>query len=143
MEVPRALSLTSHLCLQTKVSARTELRAPLRLARLFASGGLAAGAGLGLIIITGRLVSSLRGAPQGAFQAVKPDTDGRCAALVILLHVFVCAHGCCVRRADFHTGSKQGLQDMARMKRHAQFQVCAPACPTCLLLLQAALTRRT
>lgn len=50
--------------LRTKVSARTELRAPLRLARLFASGGLAAGAGLGLIIITGRLLSSLRGAPQ-------------------------------------------------------------------------------
>ncbi len=44
------------------VSARTELRAPLRLARLWASGGLAAGAGLGLLIITGRLISSLRGA---------------------------------------------------------------------------------
>ncbi len=44
------------------VSARTELRAPLRLARLWASGGLAAGAGLGLLIITGRIISSLRGA---------------------------------------------------------------------------------
>ncbi len=51
------------------VSARTELRAPLRLVRLWASGGLALGAGIGLVIITGRLISSLRGAPHHAHGA--------------------------------------------------------------------------
>ena len=45
----------------TLVKARAEARAPFRLLRLFLAGGLGAGAGLGLLIISARLVSSLQG----------------------------------------------------------------------------------
>lgn len=44
------------------VGARAEARAPFRLARLFFFGGLGGGAGVGLVVIAGRLVSALRGA---------------------------------------------------------------------------------
>ena len=44
------------------VGARVEARAPFRLARLFLFGGLGGGAGVGLIIIAGRLISALKGA---------------------------------------------------------------------------------
>ncbi|KAI8464506.1 MAG: hypothetical protein J3K34DRAFT_114825 [Monoraphidium minutum] len=46
-----------------KIMLRTEAKAPFRFARTFIFGGLAGGAGLGLLIITGRLVQSLQGGP--------------------------------------------------------------------------------
>jgi len=46
---------------EAKMSLRTEARAPFRLARTIIFGSLAAGAGLGLIVILGRLVASLKG----------------------------------------------------------------------------------
>jgi hypothetical protein len=45
----------------TLVRARTEARAPFRLLRLFLAGGLGAGAGLGLLIISARLAAALQG----------------------------------------------------------------------------------
>lgn len=45
----------------TLVKARTEARAPFRLLRLFLSGGIGAGAALGLLIISARLVAALQG----------------------------------------------------------------------------------
>lgn len=46
---------------EAKISLRTEARAPFRFARTVLFGGLSAGAGLGLIVILGRLAASLRG----------------------------------------------------------------------------------
>lgn len=46
---------------EAKISLRTEARAPFRFARTVIFGSLAAGAGLGLIVILGRLAASLRG----------------------------------------------------------------------------------
>jgi tetratricopeptide (TPR) repeat protein len=46
---------------EAKISLRTEARAPFRFARTVVFGSLAAGAGLGLIVILGRLAASLRG----------------------------------------------------------------------------------
>jgi len=46
------------------------LQAPFRFARTFIFGGLAAGAGLGLIVIIGRLVRSLQG-ERGAAEGVR------------------------------------------------------------------------
>lgn len=43
------------------VGARAEAKAPFRLARLFIFGGLGAGAALGLVVITGRLIAALKG----------------------------------------------------------------------------------
>lgn len=40
---------------------RSEAKAPFRLTRIIFLGGLAVGAGLGLLIITGRLVAALQG----------------------------------------------------------------------------------
>lgn len=48
---------------EQKINLRTEAKAPFRFARTFIFGGLAGGAGLGLTIITGRLVKSLQGGP--------------------------------------------------------------------------------
>jgi hypothetical protein len=48
---------------EQKVSLRAEAKAPFRLARITLFGGLAAGAGLGLLIIIGRLVQSIKGGP--------------------------------------------------------------------------------
>ena len=47
---------------QTYVRLRSEAKAPFRLTRIIFLGGLAAGAGLGLFIITGRLLAALQGA---------------------------------------------------------------------------------
>jgi tetratricopeptide (TPR) repeat protein len=46
---------------EAKISLRTEARAPFRFARTLLFGSLSAGAGLGLIVILGRLAASLRG----------------------------------------------------------------------------------
>jgi tetratricopeptide (TPR) repeat protein len=46
---------------EAKINLRTEARAPFRLARTILFGGLSAGAGLGLIVILGRLAASLKG----------------------------------------------------------------------------------
>ena len=43
------------------VAARAEARAPFRLARLFLSGGIGAGAAVGLLIILARLAAALKG----------------------------------------------------------------------------------
>lgn len=48
---------------QQYVKLRSEAKAPFRLTRIIFLGGLAAGAALGLFIITGRLVAALQGAP--------------------------------------------------------------------------------
>lgn len=45
----------------TFISMRAETKAPFRLARIFIFGGLGAGAGLGLFIITTRLIAALAG----------------------------------------------------------------------------------
>lgn len=50
---------------QQKIELRTEAKAPFRFARTFIFGGLAAGAGLGLIVILGRLAKSLQGECNG------------------------------------------------------------------------------
>jgi predicted lipid-binding transport protein (Tim44 family) len=44
-----------------KINLRTEAKAPFRFARTFIFGGLAGGAGLGLIVILGRLARSIQG----------------------------------------------------------------------------------
>jgi hypothetical protein len=44
-------------------AAAAVVQAPFRLARITLFGGLAAGAGLGLLIIIGRLVQSIKGGP--------------------------------------------------------------------------------
>jgi hypothetical protein len=51
------------LTTDTFIKLRAEAKAPFRLARLFLFGGLGAGAGLGLFIITARLISAIRGVP--------------------------------------------------------------------------------
>lgn len=45
----------------SKIGLRTEARAPFRLPRIVLFGGLSAGAGLGLLVITFRLVKALQG----------------------------------------------------------------------------------
>lgn len=59
----------------------TLLQAPFRFARVTILGGLAAGAGLGLLIIIGRLIQSIKGGP-GA-----PPLEVRVSCCV---HVAVC-----------------------------------------------------
>lgn len=68
---------------QQYVKLRSEAKAPFRLTRIIFLGGLAAGAALGLFIITGRLLAALQGerallgCPTGrvlGFQAVRART---------------------------------------------------------------------
>jgi hypothetical protein len=74
---------------EAKINLRTEARAPFRLARTILFGGLSAGAGLGLIVILGRLAASLRGG-EGAPPLTESLTNlavnsGALAVLVFLL----------------------------------------------------------
>jgi len=74
----------------TLVKARTEARAPFRLLRLFLAGGLGAGAGLGLVIITTRLASAIKGGEGAPDLTESLKNFGiNSAALLILGAVFV------------------------------------------------------
>uniref|UniRef100_A0A061RBA2 Uncharacterized protein n=1 Tax=Tetraselmis sp. GSL018 TaxID=582737 RepID=A0A061RBA2_9CHLO len=53
--------VTGGLSQEAYIKARQEARSPFMLVRTIALGGLSAGAALGLIIITGRLIAAIRG----------------------------------------------------------------------------------
>lgn len=52
---------------------RSEAKAPFRLVRLIVTGGLLAGAALGLLIISARLVQALQGGLQAQTQYIQHD----------------------------------------------------------------------
>ncbi|KIY97927.1 hypothetical protein MNEG_10037 [Monoraphidium neglectum] len=75
---------------EQKINLRTEAKAPFRFARTFIFGGLAGGAGLGLIVIIGRLVQSLRGGPDAPPLTESLTNLGvNSAALAILVFLLV------------------------------------------------------
>jgi len=71
---------------ETRLSLRSEARAPFRLARTTLLGGLAAGAGLGLLIIATRLAAALAGAPGApALQETAGNFGVNAGALALLV----------------------------------------------------------
>jgi len=75
---------------EAKVNLRAEAKAPFRFVRIVLFGGLTAGAGLGLIVILGRLVQSLQGG-EGAPPLTESLTNlgVNAGALVVLLFLLL------------------------------------------------------
>ena len=99
---------------QTYVKLRAEAKSPFRFSRIFLFGALAAGAGIGLFIITGRLVAALRGG-QGApeLQETAQNFAINLAALSALLFLLY---------RDF-TGERKDLDIIEREEQLASLQV--------------------